>query len=429
MPCNNGFSRLGIASRDVCRSLLQLLSDTVEMLEPIKGRFLGPSDVEKKLGVPPSQVGDLLALVGDAADNIPGAPGIGLKTAAKLLAQFGSLARLLDNIGEVKVKKTRESLEANREKVQLSRRLVELVTDAPVVGLGKMRFRAMNASRINEFYEAQDFKIREKRASAKKPAAPAEVKEASIEDGGFKTMRLAHGKDWEEWRCRVVTQPEELEIFLARATGDGFIGIAALADSEDGHSACLVGLSLALRSGEACYIPLAHAPGEAVEGSVAKRKMAPAPLEESGAPWPTWEGPGGLAGALELLRGILEDPSVLKIGHNIKFLITILTWNMAAGGPLKLERFDDVMLIAYTLFAGKGSKYELEDMVQEHFGGAMLSLKNISQVTRGKPELRKISPDAVIEYCAEFSAYAICLHRSALPGEAKCAKGHEAGSG
>lgn len=242
-----------------------------------------------------------------------------------------------------------------------------------------------------------------------------ESPEASPPTHGGESARheLANG---EEWVCRMVTTPGELQEVLSKAAADGLLAISALADSEDGHSANLAGISLALVSGQSFYIPLAHQqppPAEAQAG--AKGGAGP---EEEMVEWPAWEGPGGVSGALEMMRGVLEDPSILKVGHNIKFITTILTWNMEAGGPLRLERFDDVMLIAYTLFAGKGSKYDLGDMVTEHFGGSMLSLREIAQAAglkRGKPQLEKLDPNLVLKWGSEHSAYAVCLHRYLRP--------------
>ena len=231
-------------------------------------------------------------------------------------------------------------------------------------------------------------------------------------EGESAKHELANG---EEWVCRMVTTPGGLQEVLSKATADGLLAISALGDSEDGHSANLIGISLALVSGESFYIPLAHQqppPADAQAGANESES------EEKGVKWPSWEGPGGVSGALEMLRVVLEDPSILKVGHNIKFIITILTWNMEAGGPLRLERFDDVMLIAYTLFAGKGSKYELGDMVAEHFGGSMISLREIAQAAglkRGKPQLEKLDPNLVLKWGAEHSAYAVCLHRYLRP--------------
>ena len=306
------------------KDLMQLVGDGVTMLDPMKNRMIGPDEVVEKFGVQPDKVVDVQALAGDSVDNVPGVPGIGIKTAAQLINDYGDLESLLDRAEEIKQPKRRQNLIENAELARISRQLVLLKADVEVEdeisGFGK---REPDPEVLREFLERYEFKSILSRLSdvlgavgmVDGGAAPP----APVESAGYELVRSA----------------EALAGWVERGIEQGFIAVDTETTSLDALQAELVGVSLSLAPGGGCYIPLVH--------------KAPAPEGELdlGASGGLIEDQIPRDEALALLKPLLEDPSVLKIGQNIKYDMLVLHRYGIAVAPV-----DDTMLLSYVLDGG-----------------------------------------------------------------------------
>ena len=296
------------------KDLMQLVGEGVSMWDPLKQQPIDRDAVIERMGVPPEKVRDLLALTGDTSDNVPGVPGIGPKTAAQLLAEFGSLEGLLANLGRIKQPKRREALEANAEKARLSWRLVGLEDDAPLpVPIEAARRRPLDPRKLLAFCQENGFRSLVGRIGELARAASERRAELRAEPGARGLHRI--------------DTLAELEEVLARAGELGRLAIDTETTSLDVMKAELVGISLAVEPQEAFYVPLAHedAFGQKVPGQLER------------------------AAVLERLGPVLADPSILKIGHNIKYDLSVL----ARAGLERVAPLDDTMLLSYVLDGGR----------------------------------------------------------------------------
>ncbi len=296
------------------KDLMQLVGDGVSMWDPLKQKPIDRDAVIERMGVPPEKVRDLLALTGDTSDNVPGVPGIGPKTAAQLLDEFGSLEGLLGSLDRIKQPKRREALEANAEKARLSWRLVGLKDDAPLpVPLEAARRRPLDPRKLLAFCQENGFRSLVGRIGELTRAASERRAEVRAEPGAR--------------RLHTIATLAALEEVLARAGALGRLAIDTETTSLDVMRAELVGLSLAVEPEEAFYVPLGHedAFGQPVPGQLER------------------------AAVVERLGPVLADPSILKIGHNIKYDLSVL----ARAGLERVAPLDDTMLLSYVLDGGR----------------------------------------------------------------------------
>jgi DNA polymerase-1 len=236
------------------KDLMQLVRPGVAMLDPIKQKTIGDAEVFDKFGVKPDRVVDVQALAGDSTDNVPGVPGIGIKTAAELINQYGDLETLLARAGEIKQPKRRESLLANAELARVSRRLVLLRDDVPVpVPLADLVLKAPDPDKLRAFLTAQGFRTLLGRLDALASTAPAAKTNAPASAAPAPAAPANIQRNYE-----LVRDMGALEKWIARAQQAGFCAIDTETTSLDARNAKLVGVSLALVAGEACYIPLGH---------------------------------------------------------------------------------------------------------------------------------------------------------------------------
>ena len=239
------------------KDLMQLVGDGVRMFEPMKATAIGRDEVRAKFFVEPEQVIDVQALAGDSTDNIPGAPGIGVKTAALLITQFGDLDTLLSRADEIKQPKRRQTLIDHAEKIRMSRRLVTLALDTPVaVGLESLEIRDPDPETLFAFLQAQEFRTIVKRAAEHlgvDAPEPAALSDAPQEDA-------AAAFDHEAYQG--ISSLDELDRWIGMAHQLGYVAVDTETDSLDEMQARLVGISLSVKPGCACYIPLRHRSGE-----------------------------------------------------------------------------------------------------------------------------------------------------------------------
>jgi DNA polymerase-1 len=330
------------------KDLMQLVGDRIRMLDAMKDKEFGVAEVIEKFGVPPSKLVDVQALAGDSVDNVPGVPGIGLKTAAQLVNEYGDLEAILQHAGDIKQPKRRENLIANAEAARLSKRLVTLTRDVPLdTPLRELRVREPRASELIAFLKGLEFTTLTRRIAsdygveasgveaadvARGPAAaspaaptPAEAPEAA----GLKVQPPSQAPFGP---YETVTSPARLEAWRGRIVEEGRVAIHLAV----GQGGSLAGLAMAVAPGEACYVPLAPAgDGELDLGRPADDRLGPAAM-------------------LATLQPALESRGVLKIGHDVKRSLLALERLGVA-----LQPFDDVMLLSYVLDSGlHGHEFE-----------------------------------------------------------------------
>ncbi|MBI3446298.1 MAG: DNA polymerase I, partial [Magnetospirillum sp.] len=294
-------ARVTIVSSD--KDLMQLVGPGVEMYDPMKNRIIGDEQVREKFGIGPDKVVDVQALCGDSSDNVPGVPGIGVKTAAQLIEEYGDLDTLLARASEIKQPKRRESLIEHAELARISRQLVRLRVDAPVpVPLSEMAVKPPAPDKLAAFCAAQGFRSLVGRLGGGK--APAAVPVASPLHASQAAPAAASLPAIVATEYELVTDLAALDRWVAAATRAGLVGVDTETTGLDPMKAQLVGVSLAVAPGKACYIPLLHNPPQA-QGSL-----------DLGGSGPAAEAPKLIAPeqALARLRILLADPAVLKVG-------------------------------------------------------------------------------------------------------------------
>jgi DNA polymerase-1 len=381
------------------KDLMQLVDGAVGMLDPIKQKPIGEAEVREKFGVGPDKVADVQALCGDSVDNVPGVPGIGVKTAAELINLYGDLENLLAHAGEIKQPKRRQTLIDYAEQARLSRRLVQLDVEAPLtVPLDALEVKPIDAERLSQFLKEQEFKnllARVEKRFAAKPAAisaaPAPV--AAAAEAPAMTMPRAADLAVVERHYALVQDVAQLEAWIAAAQAKGVVALSAQASSLNASRSQLVGVAMAVEPGAACYIPLAHHAAQ-----------------EEGASLLT-ETPRQIAreAALALLRPLFEDEGVLKVGHDVKADVEVLGRYGIALVPV-----DDTMLISYVLESGLHG-HELAELAELHFGHRAIAYKEIAGSGKSHIGFAAAPLDKARDYAAETADMALRLHRLLKP--------------
>ncbi len=402
------------------KDLMQLVTDgQIQLYDPMKQKPLGIEAVFEKFGVTPDKVIDAQALIGDSTDNVPGAPGIGPKTAAELIAQFGSLEAILERAGEIKQPKRRETLINFADQIRLSKLLVTLKDDVAVEeGWENFAVREPDPGMLLTFLDAMEFRtlgrrVREHYAKEKGAAIVASYAgEAAPSQkalgGAGGPVAEANETVFRRETYKIVRDLAELERWIARARASGLVGIDTEATSFDAQRAELVGVSLALGANDACYIPLGHSAADPRAGelfaselpmsepfSLAEKVAAERPdegrageqasarLHAPHPPTPSPQGGGGaqisVSDALAALKPLLEDPSTLKLGLNIKWDIALFARHGIALAP-----YDDPMLISYALYGGL-DPHDKTSLVEKHLGHALTPLADV--VGKGKAQI------------------------------------------
>lgn len=306
--------RVTIVSSD--KDLMQLVDDTVTLYDSMKNRRQGIAEVQEKFGVGPDRVIDVQSLAGDSVDNVPGVPGIGIKTAAQLINEYGDLDTLLDRAGEITQPKRRENLIENREMAEISRALVTLKTDVPVtMGLDALVRREPDMEALLGFIDQQSFKSLRGRVVE---AYGIDMPEA--EDGTDLSAAL-------ETDYTTITTLEALDGWIAHARAKGTLALDTETTSLRIMEAELVGLSLSVEPGTACYVPLAHKNRD---------PLLDGPIDQL-----------DKGAVLERLKPLLNDPAVMKLGQNMKYDLSIL-----AREGVEVSPIDDSMVMSYVLDAG-----------------------------------------------------------------------------
>ncbi|MDT0681816.1 DNA polymerase I [Roseicyclus sp. F158] len=381
--------RVTIISSD--KDLMQLVGGGVEMLDAMKNKRIGVEEVEEKFGVGPDRVVDVQALAGDSVDNVPGAPGIGLKIAAQLINEYGDLETLLERAGEIKQPKRRQTLIDHAEQIRLSRRLVQLDCDTPLdFTLDDLEVKEPDAEVLLEFLGRMEFRTISKRVAEKLGVEAPAIEDQGAAQADAPPVPEAVPFDAEAYECiRSMTQ---LDAWLDRIAAQGYVAFDTETTSLSEMRAELVGISLAIAPGRACYIPLAHRSGE--------DDMFGGGLSD---------GQIGKDLVLEALKPMLEDPAILKIAQNAKYDAKILSRCGIEVAPL-----DDTMLLSYALHAGLHT-HGMDALSERYLGHNPIPIKEL--IGSGKSQItfdRVPIPDAV-RYAAEDADITLRLWQHLKP--------------
>jgi DNA polymerase-1 len=412
------------------KDLMQLVTDCVTMYDTMKDRRLGIPEVIEKFGVPPEKVVEVQALAGDSVDNVPGVPGIGIKTAAQLINEYGDLETLLARASEIKQPKRRESLIEHADKARISRELVLLDNNVKLdVPLDELAVHEPDSRKLVAFLKAMEFTTltrrvaeyaqidiadvaadahlksafaptateadspqtlplggepdsRAKGTATTRPAANVAATASTLSPQALaaaRTEKAATGKI-DRSKYTTIRTLDELNHWIARAHDLGHVAIDIKATSIDPMQADICGIALALSPNEACYIPLGH-----------KKSGGGDDLFASGLE----EGQIEAAKAFDALRKLLESEAVLKSGFDIKF-----TSVMLAQHDIRLHTTDDVQLMSYALDAGRGS-HDIEALAERWLGHAAIKHGDVIGSGRNKLSLDQVTIERATEYGAE----------------------------
>lgn len=398
------------------KDLMQLVDDKTTMHDPMKDRDIGIAEVIAKFGVPPEKVIDVQALAGDSVDNVPGVPGIGIKTAAALIQSFGSLDELLDRAGEISQPKRRENLLSFADQARLCRELVTLHTDTPrPQPLDDLIIRPLPLDECLNFMEAMTFRSLKRTAtdlaaeigiahtpaktSIAAPTIDAETPAIAVAAAAKSALTPKIDLD----RYTIITDTKTLNQWLARAQELGQLAIDTETTSLDPMQAELVGIALALTPGEAAYIPLAHkaerALFEVLDDPADKHNEDNFPIDK----------------ALALLKPILCDSGILKIGQNLKYDMLVL-----GHYGLTVTPFDDTMLLSYCLEggstgAGSIAGHGMDALAQRWLDHRPISYKDVVKSGRQALRFDEVSIVAAARYSSEDADITLRLHRMLKP--------------
>lgn len=395
-------AKVTIVSSD--KDLMQLVTDRVDMLDTMKLKSITHDQVVEKFGVPPEKVVDVQALAGDSVDNVPGVPGIGIKTAAQLIEEYGDLETLLSKAEGIKQKKRRENLIEFAEQARISRKLVELDQDVPIdVPLEEMGAHDPEPERLIAFLKDMEFSTLTRRVGERfnvdvEEIAPAgehpaqkgvgrneekaERKSAARTQDGGTPGATPKGIDveFDAASYETVTTLDALQPWIDKARDQGFIAVDTETDSLDEMQARLVGVSLATAPGEACYIPLLH--GKASDGGLdfdGGEKIEQLDRKQ----------------ALKALKPVFEDPSVLKIGQNLKYDMVVLARHGVEVGPI-----DDTMHMSYALDAGLHG-HGMDELANIHLSHQCIPFSEVAGKGKKQITFDRVPVDKATAYAAE----------------------------
>ncbi|MEJ8572513.1 DNA polymerase I [Microbaculum marinum] len=424
------------------KDLMQLVGDGIEMLDPMKEKRIGVAEVEEKFGVRPDRVVDVQALAGDSVDNIPGVPGIGVKTAAQLITEYGDLEALLQRADEIKQPKRRQNLLDHAQNARISRQLAELKCDVPVeVAADELGVRDPDPERLIAFCKAMEFTTITRRvadatgfdpakvepgevtvkywppegatATPVSPAAPAaapaatlatdaepaapEVRSNGAHGPGTPAAAAAaaaaalEGVSVDRSAYETVDTIERLDAWIAEAYEAGVFSIDTETTSLFPMQAELVGLSIATAPGKACYVPLAHRNSDGLDLAGEPPRQIP------------------LADGLQRLKPLLEDRGTLKIAQNMKY-----DWLVFLRYGIDVRPFDDTMLLSYALDAGLGGN-GMDELSERWFGHKPIKFAEVAGSGRNKVTFDLVPLDKATEYAAEDADVTLRLWRVLKP--------------
>ena len=351
--------KVTIVSSD--KDFMQLYKKDVRIYDPMKNKFITPEDINNKFGVEPKKVIDVQALAGDSSDNVPGVPGIGIKTAAELINQYGTLEELLKKAHEIKQNKRRETIIKNKNKAIISKKLVTLKKDVPVKEkLNEFILKEIDKDKLYNYLREMEFN-----------------RLLSLTISNYGEPDLAGNKKNENFNEKqksinkknyfLIKNEKEIDEWIREAEESGELAIDTETSSLDAHQADLIGISLSTKIGKACYIPIGHKSGDCLKKINIIKKLKP----------------------------LLEDKSVKKIGQNIKFDFIVLYKQ-----GIEMNSMEDTMLMSYVLDAGK-NRHNMDILSEIHLSHKTISFKDL--VGSGKKQINfsEVEINQAMEYAAE----------------------------
>jgi DNA polymerase I len=422
------------------KDLMQLVNDGVVMFDTMKDKKIGRAEVIEKFGVPPEKVIEVQALIGDSTDNVPGVPGIGVKTAAQLIGEYGDLETLLKRAPEIKQEKRRQSLIDNAELARLSKKLVTLDDNVKLdVPIGDLAVHEPDYKRLVAFLRAMEFSSLTRRVAefadidaseidpdaklavggaiaSPKEREPAEARgvepgeEAKAKplppagrpvsqsdlappgrggaNGALTPQKLAEARreiarsqKFDRSKYETVRTLDRLNAWIERARELGYVAVDTETNSLDPMQAALCGFSLALEPNQACYVPLSHRQGGDGGGGLFHGEIAPDQMTEKA--------------ALAAMKPLLEDAGVLKIGQNLKF-----DWQIFAVRGVEIKSYDDTMLMSYVVDAGR-SDHGLDPLARRYFDHQTIDFNEVTKAGKTRVTFDCVEINKATEYAAE----------------------------
>ncbi len=362
------------------KDLMQLVGNGVRMRDPMKDRTIDRDEVIEKFGVPPEKVVDVQSLAGDSVDNVPGAPGIGIKTAALLITEYGDLDTLLARASEIKQPKRREALMDNADLIRISRDLVTLKRDM-VLGytLDDLEVRVPAAEALMGFLNEMEFRTLTRRvAEALKVAPPAPETAVQNTDAAQEIVK-PDLLPFDHAKYESITTMAQLDQWIAHIRDIGHVAVDTETTSLDEMRADLVGISLCVDAGIAAYIPVGHKQGGGdLFGS---SDLSPGQLP--------------LVDVLAALKPVLEDPSILKIGQNMKY-----DWKMFKRHDVTIAPFDDTMLLSYAMHAGL-NLHGMDALSDKYLGHQPIPIKSLIGSGKSQVTFDRVAIADAVKYAAE----------------------------
>jgi DNA polymerase-1 len=426
------------------KDLMQLVGDGVVMFDTMKDKRIGRAEVVEKFGVPPEKVIEVQALIGDSTDNVPGVPGIGVKTAAQLIGEYGDLETLLKRANEIKQEKRRQSLIEHAEAARMSKKLVTLDDRVKLdVPIGDLAVHEPDYKRLIAFLKAMEFNALMRRVAEfssieageieadKKLAGGSGQRAEPVQSGAALQLPLgrpaqpgdssrtgrpeapvyvpltpqalaaarveaARNAKFDSSKYQTLRSIDELNGWIARAREAGFVAVDEMMGSHDPMQAELCGFSLALAPNEACYVPLSHRQGgEGGVDGLFRGDVAPGQIPE--------------AAALEALKPLLTDMGVLKIGHDLKS-----GWQMFALRGIEIAPYDDTMLMSYALDAGR-QNHALDALAESTFTHAAVAIDKLLKPGKTKITFDLLGIEQATEYAAERADIVLRLWQALKP--------------
>ncbi len=343
------------------KDLMQLYKKNIRIYDPMKNKFISNEDVNNKFGVNPDKVIDVQALAGDSSDNVPGVPGIGVKTAAELINQYGNLENLLKNADKIKQNKRRETLIQNKDKAIVSKKLVTLKKDVPVKNkISEFQLKEIDKNKLYSFLREMEFNrlLSSAISTYGEIDFSNKIKDFDKQEKDYKISN----KNYE-----LIEKEEDIDKWLNEAEENGEIAVDTETNSLDPHQAKLVGISFSTKIGRACYIPIGHTEGKNLE----EKKV------------------------IKKIKSVLEDKSIKKIGQNIKFDYIIFYHR-----GINMNTMEDTMLMSYVLDAGK-NRHNMDVLSEIHLDHKTIAFKDLVGTGKKQINFSAVKIDKAKDYAAE----------------------------
>ena len=356
------------------KDLMQLYRKNVRIYDPMKNKFINEEDVQNKFGVEAGKVIDVQALAGDSTDNVPGVPGIGVKTAAELIKEYGNLENLLKNANKIKQNKRRETLIENKDKAIISKKLVTLKKDVPVKNkIEEFELKEIDKQKLYNFLREMEF-------NRLLSSAISTYGETDFSQSKNKNNDEKNNSKITKENYYLIKNEEELQKWLKAAEDKGEFAIDTETNSLDAHQAKLVGISMSHAIGKGCYIPTGHKNFKNLD----ETKI------------------------LKILKPYLEDKSIKKIGQNIKFDYIIFNKR-----GININSLEDTMLMSYVLDAGK-NRHNMDTLAEIHLGHKTIQFKDLVGTGKKQINFSEVDVNIAKDYAAEDADITYRLYKNFL---------------